>query len=74
MKECASQHYAILALAEVIGEAIARAHLAGKKADTINANATVLDGRGGCGSVGLTKGDSNDDHFTTKTKITSICD
>ena len=71
MKERASQNYAILALAELIGEAIARAHLSGRKAETINANATVLDGRGGCGSVGLTKGDSNDEQCNTTTKIIS---
>lgn len=51
---------AALEFAAILGEAIARVHLSGKQAETINANATVVDGRGGCGSVGLTKGDSND--------------
>jgi hypothetical protein len=58
-------HATTLEFAELIGEAIARAHLAGKQAETISANAPVDDGRGVRDFVGLTKRMSNDDEFIT---------
>ena len=51
---------AVLEFAAILGEAIARVHLAGK-----NANAPVDDGRGVRDFVGMTKEKSNDDDFIT---------
>ena len=75
MRLAPEQRATILSLAEVIGEAIARAHLSGKQAETINANATVVDDRGVREFLGLTKrGSKSDDNCNTKTKIIPICD
>ncbi len=55
----------VLEIAAILGEAIARAHLAGKQFETTCANAPVDDGRGVRDFVGLTKRMSNDDEFIT---------
>ncbi len=55
----------VLELAAILGEAIARAHLAGKQVETTCANAPVDDGRGGCVNVPLGNEDWNDDEFIT---------
>lgn len=47
----------VLELAAILGEAIARAHLAGKQAETRNENAPVDDGRGVHKCVPLTNGE-----------------
>ena len=51
---------AVLEFAAILGEAIARVHLAGK-----NANAQVDDGLGVRDFVGLTKESSNDEQHNT---------
>ncbi len=56
----------VLEFAAILGEAIARAHLAGKQVETTCANAPVDVGRGVRDFVGSTKETSNDDEFTTK--------
>ena len=56
----------VLEFATILGEAIARAHLAGKQVETTRANAPVDVGRGVRDFVGFTKEMSNDDEFTTK--------
>ena len=38
-----NENAAVLEFAAILGEAIARAHLSGKQAEPINANATVAD-------------------------------
>ncbi len=55
----------VLEFAAILGEAIARAHLAGKQVETTCANAPVDDGRGVRDFVGMTKEKSNDDDFIT---------
>ena len=60
------ENAAVLEFAAILGEAIARAHLAGKQVETTCANAPVDVGRGVRDFVGLAKRMSNDDEFTTK--------
>ncbi len=55
----------VLEFAAILGEAIARAHLACKQVETTCANAPVDDGRGVRDFVGMTKEKSNDDEFIT---------
>ena len=62
------ENAATLEFAAILGEAIARAHLSGKQAETTNANTTAVDDRGVCEFLGLTKrGSKSDDNFSTKT-------
>jgi len=56
----------VLELAAILGEAIARAHLSGKRIDPTSANAPVVAGRGVRDFVGTTKEMSNNEDFTTK--------
>ncbi len=56
----------VLEFATILGEAIARAYLAGKQVESTCANAPVDDGRGGCVNVPLGNEDWNDDKFNTK--------
>ncbi len=55
----------VLEFAAILGEAIARAHLAGKQIEAINANAPDDVVRGVRDFVGITKEMSNDDEFIT---------
>ena len=66
LKGMPDENATVLEFADILGEALARAHLAGKQIEAINANATVVDGRGVRDFVGLTDGDSNDDESTTQ--------
>ena len=56
----------VLEFAAILGEAIARAHLSGKRVETTCANDPVDRGRGVRDFVGSTKETSSDDEFTTK--------
>ena len=56
----------MLEFAAILGEAIARAHLAGKGLEPISANAPVDADRGVRDFVGTTKEMSNNEDFTTK--------
>ena len=47
----------VLELAAILGEAIARVHLASKQAESRNENAPVADSRGGLKCVPLTNGE-----------------
>jgi len=60
------ENAAVLEFAAILGEAIARAHLAGKQVVTTCANAPVVAGRGVRDFVGTTKEMSNNEDFTTK--------
>ena len=59
------QRAAVLSLAEVIGEAIARAHLSGKQAETRNANAPAEEDRGVRDFVPLTKEETVHEDYNT---------
>ena len=59
------QNASVLELAAILGEAIARAHLSGKRIEPTNANAPVDDGRGVRMNVPLGNEDWNDDEFIT---------
>ncbi len=55
----------VLEFAAILGEAIARAYLAGNQVETTCANAPVDDGRGVRMNVPLGNEDWNDDEFIT---------
>ena len=60
------ENAAVLEFAAILGEAIARVHISGKRVDPICANAPVVAGRGVRDFVGTTKEMSNNEDFTTK--------
>ena len=55
----------VLEFAAILGEAIARAHLAGRQVETTRANATVDVGRGVRVNVPIADGDWNDEYDST---------
>lgn len=59
------ENASVLEFAAILGEAIARAHLAGNQVETTCANAPVDDGRGVRMNVPLGNEDWNDDEFIT---------